>query len=98
MGEELREELNLEAADLDEGRLLGLGENLENGKPELLFRFTCRLSAGQIRRRAAGAEDAYEHEALIFLPLARLADWLGENEQRLAVPSQALLARFSEGA
>ena len=98
MGEELREELNLEAADLDEGRLLGLGENTENGKPELLFRFHCRLSADQIRRRASGAEDAYEYRDLLFVPLAELATWRAENEKRLAVPSQALLSRLLEEA
>ena len=97
MREELREELSLQAEDMDGGTLLGFGENLENGKPELLFRFHCRLSASELRTRAADSPDAYEYSELLFIPAAAdsLAAWLADNEKRLAVPSQALLSRLA---
>lgn len=98
MREELREELSLQTEDMDEGALLGFGENLENGKPELLFRFHCLLSAAELRARAVDSEDSYEYSELLFIPAAAgsLAIWLAGNEKRLAVPSQALLSRLAD--
>ncbi len=94
---ELSEELGLASAELTERRLLGLIENRQNGKPELLYSFRCELDATAIERRAAASHDRFEFAALHFVPGmgAELAAWAAENEGRLAVPSQALLAVLS---
>ncbi|MBN2172136.1 MAG: NUDIX hydrolase [Candidatus Krumholzibacteriota bacterium] len=92
---ELSEELALSPADLDAGRLLGLGES-GVGKPELLFAFRCRLDEGALRRRAAAARDAFEHAALQLTPAVgpALRVWAATRAARLAEPSRALVERL----
>lgn len=92
---ELHEELSLAPADLDAGRLLGLGES-GMGKPELLFAFRCRLDGEALRARAAHARDAFEHAALRLAPGSgpALADWAAARASRLAEPSRALVERL----
>jgi len=64
----------------------------------LLFEYHCKLTSEEIAARSMRGRDSYEYESLIFLPAepAKLADFLAENEKRLAVPSQALLSIPSE--
>jgi hypothetical protein len=98
MEAELAEELALTPADLDPGRILAIIENLDNGKPELLFKYHCKLTSEEIVLRSMQSRDSYEYDTIIFLPAeeAKLAAYLAENEKRLAVPSQALLSILSE--
>ena len=86
---ELKEELGLEGDELREGRLLGLIENLENGKPELLYRWRTPLDEEEIHERAAAAEDRFEADELLFL--AADEDWAESRSIPVAVPSRALL-------
>jgi 8-oxo-dGTP pyrophosphatase MutT (NUDIX family) len=85
---ELREELGLEVGELREGRLLGLIENRENGKPELLYRWRTPLEEAEIRERAAVAEDSFEADELLFL--AADDNWSERPDLQVAVPSRAL--------
>jgi len=96
MEAELHEELGLLASDLGEGRILGLVENLENGKPELLFRYETGLGSEEIAARAEDGRDAYEFATLRFLSAdsESLALYLADKKKRLAVPSQALLSKL----
>lgn len=98
MEAEIEEELALKPSDLDEGRILALIENVENGKPELLFRYECTLSSEQIASRSILGRDIYEYDCLWFIPSdpVKLEAFLAENEKRLAVPSQALLKLLSK--
>ncbi len=98
MEAELQEELALEPAELADGSILALIENLENGKPELLMRYRCSLSSEQLAARSGAGRDAYEFASLWFTPShsEKLPNFLVEYEKRLAVPSQALLELLSE--
>jgi 8-oxo-dGTP pyrophosphatase MutT (NUDIX family) len=89
MKAELREELGLE--DLFGGELLALIENLENGKPELLYRFHTSLDFQSLLERAARARDRFEYDSLHFW---RPGEKLPPGE--IAVPCRALLERISE--
>lgn len=94
MEAELSEELALERSELDAGRILALIENVENGKPELLFVYGCSLSSEELAARSVAGRDTYEYQSLWFTPAdpAKLPDFLHGNLERLAVPSQALLS------
>jgi len=100
MEAELREELGLARDDLGEGVLLGLMEAQPEGKPELLFRFPCGLESEALARRAETGRDRYEFRRLLFVEATRegLSAFLRENEQRLALPSRALLRLLAEEA
>ncbi len=100
MEAELREELALGPEDLDQGRVLAIIENMDNGKPELLFLYRSKLSSEEIAARSMGGRDIYEYDSLYFLPAEseKLADFLAENEERLAVPSRALFHFLVHGS
>ncbi len=93
MEAELLEELALESGDLDQGQILALIENLENGKPELLFLYHCHLTSEEIAMRSIRGRDAYEYDSLTFIPskVEKLSAFLLDNKKELAIPSQALL-------
>ncbi len=89
---ELNEELGLEGDELLDGRLLGLIENLENGKPELLYRWRTELEEGEIQIRAAAALDRFEAVELLFLTADEII--VDPLDARVAVPSRALRERL----
>jgi hypothetical protein len=93
---ELREELDIWEEDLGDPRLLGLIESRPEGKPELLYHLSCRLSSARLASRARGARDRGEYVELRFAPPGgdELAAWRREREDRLAVPSRALCQRL----
>ncbi|MCP4546438.1 MAG: NUDIX hydrolase [bacterium] len=93
---EIWEELGLERTCLRSGRLLGLIENLENGKPELLYTWRLEANWDEITDRWQGAEDRFECRSL--------SRWMsplnGEdrnNIHRVSVPALALLSVFNLG-
>jgi hypothetical protein len=67
--------------------------NAATGKPELLFRFHCRMDRDALRARAARGADRHEFSALHFVSAEAeaLAAWRDEHAARLAPPSGALL-------
>lgn len=86
---EIEEELGLGDEHLSGGRLLGLIENLENGKPELLYTWAVSLDAEAIMAAAAGAVDRFEADQLRF-PGREEWDSL-MREGPVAIPTRALL-------
>ncbi len=89
---ELKEELGLERDELLDGRLLGLIENNENGKPELLYRWRTCLDEREIKTRAAAAVDRFEAVELLFLTADEIIT--DPFDTRVAVPSRALRERL----
>ena len=95
---ELFEELGLGEGDLEDGRLLGFGENLANGKPELLYRYGTRLDEAALSERAEHARDRFEFARLRFVSMqdGSLGSLLGQPRDRFAAPGLALLGRLAE--
>jgi 8-oxo-dGTP pyrophosphatase MutT (NUDIX family) len=95
MQAELEEEFGLSAAELADGRLLGLVESAA-GKPELIWSFRVALDRAALAARAAAASDAREAAALRFPSAApaALAAWREPHRARIAAPTLALLERL----
>jgi len=100
---ELAEELGLGGTEIGDGRLLGLIENLENGKPELIY--TWRLEAGrdETAQRWRNARDRFESREISFEDIHGLIRRVArstssEEVADIAVPSRALLTCLASDA
>jgi 8-oxo-dGTP pyrophosphatase MutT (NUDIX family) len=93
---ELEEELTLTPAQLTSGRLLGLIENLANGKPELLYSWRATLSAADLLARSPVARDHFEYSRLLFVPRdERNGFRISGPPEKVAIPCRALLEILS---
>jgi ADP-ribose pyrophosphatase YjhB (NUDIX family) len=75
MRQELDEELNIQAKDIQSAVCLGFAEHDLKNKSEFLCYFHLNLSERQVTRKLADAEDRDEHDEFVFVPLEELEDF-----------------------